>query len=125
MTTSQLLDILFNSLIVLAIIIVIACMWFVAWNMIRYPIRMKDTILKEREEARKDLQQIQAAKSVEWDKFKELEDELDRTRKAYFSLKDKQEQTRAEIAKATEEKQKLLASIKELREQQKKDPETT
>lgn len=100
---------------VLLIVVIIAAIWFVFWTAIKYPINMKDTILKERDDARQELLEIQAAKGVEWDKYKELEEENDKLRKAYFSTKEKVESLNSEVAKLKVDKDNLMNYNNELK----------
>lgn len=113
----QLLNTLINTVIVLGIVVVIFGIWFVIWSIIRHPIRMKDAILKERDEARKELTQIQAAKGVEWDKYKEVQLEAEKMRKAYFQTKDDLDKLKSELAKEQINKESLATQIKELKKQ--------
>lgn len=100
---------------VLLIVAIIAAIWFVFWTAIKYPINMKDAILKERDDARLELLEIQAAKGVEWDKYKQLEEELDKVRKAYFGTKEKVESMNSEIAKLKIDKDNLINYNNELK----------
>ncbi len=113
----QLLNTLINTVIVLGIVVVIFGIWFVIWSIIRHPIRMKDAIIKERDEARKELTQIQAAKGVEWDKYKEVQLEAEKMRKAYFQTKDDLDKLKSELAKEQINKESLATKIKELKKQ--------
>lgn len=113
----QLLNTLINTVIVLGIVVVIFGIWFVIWSIIRHPIRMKDAILKERDEARKELTQIQAAKGVEWDKYKEVQLEAEKMRKAYFQTKDDLDKLKSDLAKEQINKESLVTKIKELKKQ--------
>jgi len=113
----QLLNTLINTVIVLGIVVVIFGIWFVIWSIIRHPIRMKDAILKERDEARKELTQIQAAKGVEWDKYKEVQLEAEKMRKAYFQTKDDLDKLKSDLAKEQINKESLATKIKELKKQ--------
>lgn len=112
---NSLLSTLLNLLIVLGIVAVIFGIWFIIWSMIRYPIRMKDDILKERDEASKELVKIQAAKGVEWDRYKALTEDLDKIRKAYFQTKEDLDKAKEEVAKETLAKEKLVALNRELK----------
>lgn len=111
----SLLNTLFNLLLILAIFAVIFGIWFVAWSMIRYPIKMKDSILKERDEARKDLTEIQAAKGVEWDQYTKLKDEFERIRKSYYQTKGDLDKLKEELAKTKVEKDRLVDVNRELK----------
>lgn len=113
----SLLNTFFNLLVVLAIVVVIFGIWFVIWSMIRYPIKMKDDILKERDEARKELTEIQAAKGVEWDQYKQQQDELNKVRKSYFKTKDDLDKLREELAKESIEKQRIVDKNRELKKE--------
>lgn len=96
-------------------IIVIAVIWFVLWTVIFIPIAKKDDLLKERDEKRKELLEIQAAKSVEWDQYQDIVDQKERMQKSYFATKEKNEQGKEDFAKLTAEKEKLVAIIRNLR----------
>jgi|SRR5690625_350919 len=115
----KLLVTLFNMLLVLGIVVILFGIWFVIWSMIRHPIRMKDDILKERDEARKDLVEIQAAKGVEWDEYKNLKEEQDKLRKAYFQTKQDLDNLKEEYAKQLVQKDKLIDINRELKKQKK------
>lgn len=108
-------SLILNLLGVLLIVAIIAAIWFVFWTAIKYPINMKDAILKERDDARLELLEIQAAKGVEWDKYKELEEENDKLRKAYFSTKEKVESLNGEVAKLKVDKDNLVNYNNELK----------
>lgn len=115
MNNENLLNILSAILIILAITIVIYLIWWMIWNMIRIPIRMKDDILEERETARQELYQIQAQKGVEWDRYKEQQDELNNLRKTFFKLKEDTEKIKEEKAKLQLDKENLAQYNKELK----------
>lgn len=121
----SLLNTLFNLIIVLVIFAVLFGIWFVFWSMIRHPIKLKDDILKERDEARKDLLEIQAAKGVEWDQYTKLKDENDKMRKAYFQTKNDVDKLKEELAKEKVEKGKLVDVNRELKKDLKKADKTT
>lgn len=108
-------SLILNLLGVLLIVAIIAAIWFVFWTAIKYPINMKDAILKKRDDARLELLEIQAAKGVEWDKYKELEEENDKLRKAYFSTKEKVESLNSEVAKLKVDKDNLVNYNNELK----------
>lgn len=120
----NLLNTIFNLLLILGIVIVIFGIWFVVWSMIRHPIRMKDAILKERDEARKELLEIQAAKGVEWDQYKKLEEDIDRLRKSYYQTKANLDNVKEELAKETVIKEKLIAKNRELAKEIKDEKKT-
>lgn len=113
----KLLITLFNMLILLGIVVILFGVWFVIWSAIRYPIRLKDDILKEREEQQKELLKIQAAKGVEWDEYKNLKDEIDKLRKAYFQTKLDFDKLKEDHAKELIQKEKLITLNKELKKQ--------
>jgi uncharacterized protein (DUF3084 family) len=115
----SLLTTLFNLLIILAIFAALFGIWFIIWSMIRHPIRMKDDILKERDEARKELTEIQAAKGVEWDQYKKQTDELERIRKAYFSTKNDLDKMKEELASVKVQKDRLVDVNRELKKPKK------
>jgi|GEM_PF-2292591 len=111
----NLVNTLINLLIVLGIVVVIYFIWWMIWNVIRVPIRMKDEILAERDQAKEELQQIQAQKGIEWDRYKELQDEFNTTRKSYFALKEDMDKIKEEKAKLQIDKENLIQYNKELK----------
>lgn len=110
----KLLVTLINMLITLGITVVLFGIWFVIWSIIRLPIKMKDAIIKEREEASKELVQIQAAKGVEWDNYKKIQEESDKLRKAYFQIKTDHDNLKETLTKEEINKEKLVLKIREL-----------
>lgn len=123
MNKDALIATLIVLLLLLAIIVVIAAISFVFWNIVRQPIKMKDDILKERDEAKKEITQIQAAKGVEWDQYKSLTEEVDKLRKAYFKTKDDHDSLKEDIAKLQIQKDKLVAINRELNKEAKQEEE--
>ena len=117
--SDNLINMIFNFLGILIIVIIIAAIWFAIWTALRYPVTMKESILKERDDAQRELLEIQAAKSIEWDKYKELEDERDKLRKAYFAEKEQVEKLKEQRTKLAVEKENLIATNKELKKQKK------
>lgn len=111
----QLLNNIFNMLGVLAIVAIIAVIWFLIWTALRVPIKMKDDIFKEREQAQYDLLEIQAAKGVEWENYKELQEEIDKLRKAYFKEKETTDKLKEEKAKLLVDKENLTKYNQELK----------
>lgn len=104
-------------LIILGIVILIYLIWAVIWRALFLPIKQKDELLKEREAAKEDLLQIQAAKAVEWDKYKELQEETDKLRKAHFSEKERNEKLREDNAKLQVHNDNLKTINKQLKDQ--------
>lgn len=113
---NNLIDLLIRFAIILGIVIIIYLIWAIVWRALYLPIQKKDELLKEREEARNDLLEIQAAKSIEWDKYKELQDEIDKLRKIHFKDKEATEKLKEEVAKLQVDKEKILAYNKKLKE---------
>ncbi len=116
---NQLISVIFILLAVLGVAIAFYLVWWMFWNIILLPIRKKDDIINERDDAKQELIQIQAQKGVEWDRYKELQDEYDKTRKAYFSLKEDQDKLKEDVAKLKTDKDNLVAYNKELKKQSK------
>ena len=114
---SILLQFLLLLVVVLGIMFLLYLIWWMFWNIILLPIRKKDDIIKERDEAKIELQQIQAQKAIEWDKYKEIVDELDKLRKSYFSQKESNEKLKEENAKLQADKDKIVSYNKELKKQ--------
>lgn len=104
-------------LTVLIVVALIYIIWMIIWRALYMPVKMKDDILKERDAAKNELLKIQAAKSVEWDKYKELQEENDKLRKVYFSEKERNDKLRDENAKLTNDKDKILAAHKQLKKE--------
>ena len=105
---------LYTLLFVIIIVAGILLIWFLILTGIWWPIKKKDEHNKQMEEERKELQEIQVAKGVEWDKYKEQSDELDKLRKAYFHTKGLNDQAKEETAKLQNEKDKLVTRVREL-----------
>lgn len=116
---NNLLQFLLMLSIILAIMFLMYLIWWMFWNIILLPIRKKDAIIKERDDAKIELQQIQAQKAIEWDKYKELVDELDKLRKSYFSQKETNDKLKEENAKLGVDKENLKASIQVMKKQSK------
>lgn len=114
---------LINLGFVALIVVIIVVIWFLIWTAIFIPIRKKDEYLKERDKAKTELLEIQAAKSIEWDKYKELENENDKLRKSYFQIKEDKEKLLEDKAKLEVDKTNLIAFNKELKKSQEKPPE--
>lgn len=97
----------------------ILLIYFLVWTAIWHPIKKKDDHEKKLKEERKELQEIQVAKGVEWDKYKEQQNELDRLRKSYFQLKDTTAKEKEQIAKLKVDKENILSHLNELKKQNK------
>lgn len=97
----------------------ILLIYFLVWTAIWHPIKKKDDHEKKLKEERKELQEIQVAKGVEWDKYKEQQNELDRLRKSYFQLKDTAAKEKEQIAKLKVDKENILSHLNELKKQNK------
>jgi len=78
---NQLLVILYSALIVLAIAIVIFLIVFLFWNAVLYPLKQKDEMDRKLDEQRKELEKLYVLKGQEFDNWKELQDEIDKTNK--------------------------------------------
>lgn len=113
--TPQQISTLINLGFIALIIVIIIIIWFLIWTAIFIPIRKKDDFIKARDAAQIELLEIQSAKSVEWDKYKELESDNDRLRKAYFQTKDEKEKLQEDIAKLQVDKTNLINFNKELK----------
>lgn len=109
--------ILLDFLVILLIVIIIAFIWYIIWQAIFMPIRKKDTLEKELESKRMELQQIQAQKGIEWDQYKKLIDELDKLKKAHLDLKNKNNELSEKNAKLQVDKENIQAVNKELKSQ--------
>ncbi len=95
----------------------ILLIYFLVWTAIWHPIKKKDDHEKKLSEERKELQEIQVAKGVEWDKYKEQQNEIDRLRKSYFQLKETAEKEKEQIAKLKVDKENILSHLNELKKQ--------
>lgn len=113
--TPQQISTLINLGFIALIIVIIIIIWFLIWTAIFIPIRKKDDFIKARDAAQIELLEIQSAKAVEWDKYKELESDNDRLRKAYFQTKDEKEKLQEDIAKLQVDKTNLINFNKELK----------
>lgn len=103
------------------IVLLLYIIWAIIWRALYLPVKMKDEHIKEKEAAKNDLLEIQAAKAIEWDKYKELQDELDTMRKAHFKEKEANAKLREERASLLEEKERLVNYNKKMKENNKKD----
>ena len=99
----------------------ILLIYFLVWTAIWHPIKKKDDHEKKLSEERKELQEIQVAKGVEWDKYKEQQNEIDRLRKSYFHLKETAEKEKEQIAKLKVDKDNLINHLKELKKDKSSD----
>lgn len=99
----------------------ILLIYFLVWTAIWHPIKKKDDHEKKLKEERKELQEIQVAKGVEWDKYKEQQNEIDRLRKSYFQLKENAEKEKEQIAKLKVDKDNLVSHLKELKKDKSSD----
>lgn len=106
------IEMLFNMLYYLIFIGIVAAGLIVIFLTFRYIVKMKDDILKEREEAKTELLEIQAAKSIEWDKYKELQDNLTKLQTNYVRLKTELETLKEEKAKLAIDKDNLKTALK-------------
>lgn len=95
----------------------ILLIYFLIWTGLWHPIKKKDKHIKELEDTKKELYEIQREKGIEWDRYKEQQDELDRLRKAYFQLKDDTTKMKEERAKLKVDRDNLVTHIRELKKQ--------
>lgn len=116
---NQLLNFTLSLIMILFIAILLYFIWFIFWNIVLLPIRKKDEIKSERDEARQELKTIQAQKGVEWESYKDLKDEFDKMRKSYFSLKEDTQKLKEEKAKLQSDKDNLISYNKELKKKAK------
>ena len=116
MTTGQIKLLTTLGVIIVALIMIFIIV-FIIWRIIEIPIRSRDKIFEERDQARNELQQIQAAKGVEWDKYKELENERDKIRNAYIKEKETHEKLKDDVAKLKVHNDNLSAVNKELKKE--------
>lgn len=110
-----------NLLITMAIWVgVVACfviIYALVWYGIFIPIRKKDEYEKELQDKRHELEQIQIQKGLEWESYKALQDQLDATRKEYFSNKKKLDEIKEENAKLEIDKMKLKETLTVLKKE--------
>lgn len=118
MTPKQ-ISTLWTLLFIIIVVALIMVIVFIAWRIIEIPIKGKAEIFKERDEAKKELLQIQAAKGVEWDKYKEQTDELDRVRVALIKEKETHEKLKEDNAKLKVHNDNLKAINNEHKKQTK------
>lgn len=105
-------------------ILILFNVWLI-WTMIFIPIRKKDKIEKKRDEAFHELREIQAEKAIEWDKYKDLTDNLTKLRDQFIALQRKFNTKQEEVAKLETSVENLKAANKEkttlLKKQEKKE----
>ncbi|MDY0210196.1 MAG: hypothetical protein RBQ91_02150 [Acholeplasma sp.] len=99
----------------LAAMLIIMMIWYIFWAMVFLPINKRNATIKELEEQTQELQKIQAQKGVEWDKYKEIVDEIEKVRKSYLTLKSQHDKLLESSAKLELDKEKLIAKNKELK----------
>lgn len=112
---AQLGTIIISALLILLLMIIIYVIWFIFWTAIRVPIKMRDDIFRDREEATKDLEKIRAENMEQWSKFREMTDEIERLRNAYYAEKSKLEKITEEKIKLETDKDNLIRTTKELK----------
>ena len=122
-------QLLFDMLIVLGVVIVIGLIVFVFWTIVLIPVKEKKKLDQEVVNQKSELEQIQIQKGVEWDSYKELTDETNKLRLAYIKLKKEYDSKVEEAAKKETSIDNLKAANKELMKNTKpeatKDHETT
>jgi len=122
-------QLLFDMLIVLGVVIVIGLIVFVFWTIVLIPVKEKKKLDQEVVNQKSELEQIQIQKGVEWDSYKELTDETNKLRLAYIKLKKEYDSKVEEAAKKETSIDNLKAANKELKKNTKpeatKDHETT
>lgn len=114
MNDSQ-IQLIMTFLTILLIVGIIYLIWALIWRALYHPIKLKDELLKEREDARKELLEIQAAKAVEWDKYKDLEDENNKLRKSYFQAKADLDSLKENVAKLQVDKDNLISYNRQMK----------
>jgi uncharacterized membrane protein YhiD involved in acid resistance len=107
------MSILIGFLIGTAVLVLLLFDVWIIWTMIFIPIKKKDKIQNQRDQAYNELREIQAAKSIEWDKYKELTDEVVKLRDSYVSLQKKYNNKQEEMAKLEVSVENLKAANKE------------
>lgn len=108
-------NLLLTVIDILLVILCIAVAYAIVWWALFIPIRKKQSLDKELEEQRKELEQIQIQKGVEWDSYKDMQNQLNALRKEYLQNKNKLEEYKEENAKLEADKIKLkdtLAAVK-------------
>ena len=111
----QLISIIISALLILLIMIISYVIWFIFWTAIRVPIKMRDDIYRDRELATKDLEKIRAENVEQWSKFREMTDEIERLRNAYYAEKSKLEKITEEKIKLETHNDNLIRTTKELK----------
>lgn len=101
---------------VLIIAIIIAAIIFLFWTVVFIPMQKRDDLQKEREKEQKELDQIKIQKGVEWDRYRDLENQLNKLRKSHFSEKERNVKLREDNAKLKEHNENLNKRMKAVKE---------
>lgn len=106
------LELISNLLTILIALGFIVLFVYLVFKALFIPVRMNDALIKERDSVKKELEQIQLEKVNEWEQYKNLMEENDKMRKAYFALKEDQEKLKENIAKISQDKENLQTALK-------------
>ncbi|MDY0278126.1 MAG: hypothetical protein RBQ97_08575 [Acholeplasma sp.] len=107
------MNILIGFLIATAVMFLLLINGFLFWTLVFIPIKKKDKVEKQREQAYNELREIQAEKSIEWDKYKQLTEEVEKLRDSYVGLQKKYNSKQEEVAKLEVSVENLKAANKE------------
>lgn len=99
----------------LIIAVILAAIVFVFWTAVFIPMQKRDDLKKAREEEQKELDQIKIQKGVEWNRYRDLENELDKLRKSHFSEKERTAKLRIDNDKLKTHNENLQNKMKALK----------
>lgn len=104
-------NLLLTVIDILLVILCIAVAYAIVWWALFIPIRKKQSLDKELEEQRKELDMILIQKGVEWESYTKKSEELEKVRKALLETKQKYDELKEENAKLEADKIKLKGTL--------------
>lgn len=105
------LELLSNLLMIAIFLGFIVLFVYLTFKALIIPVKMNDALIKEKEKVKKELEQIQLEKVNEWEQYKNLMEENDKMRKAYFALKEDQAKLKENMAKLSQDKENLQTAL--------------
>ena len=105
------LELISNLLTILIALGFIVLFVYLIFKALFIPVKMNDALIKEKDKVKKELEQIQLEKVNEWEQYKQLMEENDKMRKAYFALKEDQAKLKENMAKLSQDKENLQTAL--------------
>ncbi|VEU83148.1 hypothetical protein [Acholeplasma hippikon] len=113
-------DLIYSFIQILIIVVILVSCYALFWWGLFIPIRKKQALDRELDDKRKELEQIQIQKGVEWESYKDLQNQFEAMRKEYFANKNKLEEIKEENAKLEADKIKLKDTLAALKKEKDK-----